>query len=286
MTLLPFLDLDSGPGELGRVALASLGAQLGDDAAIRRVSEDGSVSATDIVIEHRDGIAFLGLRALDPRMGDRFLAVLDGWMRGSPPTRAIILDVARCELGEPTSAAVVVNAFAPGRTAFGLSFRNPDSGALEQRSWHGGADSGAMVDPATPVFVLTSSHTGSVAEAVAHALRYYRTARIFGATTPGSGRVMNWFRLPWRAWFGFTVADLIGADGQSLKDRPVIPDACLGDQGMVPLSERTPEAYRAACPGAEREVPSALAIDYVRSLLASETPPGKAPPLQRGDQHG
>jgi hypothetical protein len=214
-------------------------------------------------------------------MGDRFLSILDGWTRGSPPTRAIVLDLARCEIAGPRAAAVIVNVFAPGRTAFELSFRDPESGKVEQRAWHGDVGPGAHVDAATPVFVITSSRTGSVAEAVAHALRNYRTARIFGGATPGSGRVMEWVRLPWQAWFGFTVADLVGVDGQSLKGRPVLPDACLGDRGMVRLSERTTEAYRAACPGAEREVSSALAIDYVRSLLLSEPPRGTTPLLQR-----
>lgn len=276
--LFPYLGLDSGPEELGRVAVASLGQQLGDDAAYR-VEHTDTVSVTDLVLQLRDGIGFLGIRALSKEMGDRLQGIFDEWATRSPPPRAIVLDLARCELGSPSGATVLVNAFAPGRTAFELSFRDPSTGALRKKAWHGDAAVGSAVGAVVPVFVVTSSHTGAVAEAVTHALRFYRTARILGSPTSGSGRVMEWYELPWRAWFGFTVAEFVGVDGQPLHGRPLIPDACLGDQRMVHVSERTLDAYQAACPGAEREVSSAASIDYVRSLLSSESPPSPSPHL-------
>lgn len=166
-----------------------------------------------------------------------------------------------------------------------MTFRNPSSNTFAWRAWAGDARAGTVVDATVPVFVVTSSRTGSVAEAIAHALRYHRSARILGGATPGSGRVMASYPLPWQASFDFTVADIFGADGPPLRGHPVIPDVCLGEQGTIPVRERTSDACRVACPGVEREMSPALAIDYVKSLLVSEAPPSP-PPLQEAGKHG
>jgi hypothetical protein len=103
--LLPFLGLDSGPRELTMVAVASLGRQLGEDAAYGEVVARGDVSAGDLQIEYRDGIGLVGFRVLGDNMSDRFQQVLDGWKDRTPPPRAIVLDLARCELGGPAAAS-------------------------------------------------------------------------------------------------------------------------------------------------------------------------------------
>jgi hypothetical protein len=267
--LFAHLDYDDAPRELSRVAFAALAERLAGDAVYEQVDpSETTLAGNDLVISQRDGIGLLALRHMDDTLGDRVAAVLGQWTGSDRPPRAILIDLSGCEFASPAAAAGLVNTFAPGRAAFALESREPDGAELERKTFQGDAAWGAGAYAKTPLFILTSERTGSVAEAAIHALRHHRGARVLGTPTRGDGRLMIWFRLPARTRFGFAVAELYGLDGETLRGRPVIPDACEAAGGIVALAPRTAEEFRARCTGAE--LAREAAIDHVRELLAAD----------------
>jgi hypothetical protein len=275
--LSAFLGLDSGPRELGQVALAALAAQLGDDAAYRPIEVDDAVDTEDVVPEMSDGIAFLRVPQLGHKVVEHALVILAQWAANNPPPRAVILDLSRCRGGSPADATGIVNVFAPGETAFGSSARDTKTGESDRREWHGKAGWSAAVYTRAPLFVVTSWHTEPLAETVAHALRYHRMARVLGSITQGTGRVMAWYDMPWNTSFGFTLAELLDPEGKPLRGRPVIPDACVRDTKFVRVPERTVAAYRENCANVDGDAPKEITVEYVRGLLASEQSAAPAP---------
>jgi hypothetical protein len=267
LQLMPYLDLDSGPAELSRVALAALHEKLGEDAEYMEAVSGVALAGGGLGFEMRKGVGYLSIRLLDPSTGDRALAVLDQWAASESLPRAIILDLSGCEAGRPGTAAAIANALAPGKKSLELLMRNHKSGKMEKREWRAEAVGRGSVYERVPLFVVTSARTGGLGEAVAHALRHHRTARVIGAVTSARGRVMAWHDLPWDARWGFAVAEVIGADGKPRRPQPVIPDICNGDAGLTALSERTLLRYREQCRDTAEPVRGDVVIDHVIALL-------------------
>lgn len=267
LQLMPYLDLDSGPEELSRVALAALDEKLGEDAEYLEAVSGVALAGGGLGFEMRKGVGYLSIRMLDQSTGDRALAVLDQWAANESPPRAIILDLSSCEAGRPDTAAAIANALAPGKKSLELLMRNNKSGEMEKREWRAEAVGRGSVYERVPLFVVTSAHTGGLGEAIAQALRHHRTARVIGAVTSAKGRVMAWHDLPWDARWGFAVAEVIGADGKPRRPQPVIPDICNGDAGLTALSERTLLRYREQCRDTAEPVRGDVVIDHVIALL-------------------
>jgi len=245
--LVPNLALASGPRQLGKVAVEALRTKLGDEAEYQDPVRDPGIRRPEVVPEIQDGIGVLSLRHVDSAGGGRLLGVLSAWAALEPRPRAILLDLADCDIAGAETASALVNAFAPGVTAFDVVFRSEESQKLERRSWRGEPGWGSDAFARSDLFIVVSERTGALAEAVAYALRLHRNARILGAPTPGSGRLTSWERLPWNAWFGFAVADLIAPDGERLRGKPVIPDACLVDGVLVALPAPALRSPRERC---------------------------------------
>jgi hypothetical protein len=285
--LFAFLGLDSGPRELGQVALAALAKELGDDAAFRDVETDDAIDTADVVPEMRDGIGILQVPRLSDKTVEHALVILAQWAANQPPIRAVVLDLSRCRGGSPVGATEIVSVFAPGEVVFSSDARASNAERVDRRGWRGKAGWSAPAYQKASLFVVTSARTDPIAEVVAHALRHHRTARILGGMTQGTGRVMAWYDVPWKTSFGFTIAELMDPEERPLRGRPVIPDACLRDATFVRLAERTPSAYRERCGNAGGDAPKEVVLEYVRNLLASEQPvtpaePGRAPPPSKG----
>jgi hypothetical protein len=292
------LNLQRGSAELSRAALTALLHELGPDASLTPGREQGRESnpevASDLLFAQRDGIAYLALRRIDDEVGTRVGAVLSQWAASDAPPRAVIVDLSRCEDAEPSAAATLVHILAPGRLAFVIETRDAKTSALMRHAFRGSAEWSQAAYAATPVFVVVSERSASLAEAVAHALRHHRTAHVLGTPSAGDGRMMDWYELADGARFSFTVGDVLGVDEKPLRDQAVVPDACRSSSGtFVALAPRSVERARATCDGS---LPTQdEAIDYVRALLAVEAaapdaraPAGTptksaAPPLQHGE---
>ena len=269
--LAPYLGLQEGPRELGRVALNALGRRLGPDAAIMS-TDDEPADAGDLALEQRDGIGYLGLRRLVDDVADRAGAVLSQWAAAEQPLRALVLDLSRCEQATPDSANGLVQTFAPGRVAFEIELLDGKTRQRARRSYRGEPAFGSRAYAQTPLFVVTSARTGSFAEAVARALRRHRSAVVLGAAPIGEGRLMSWVTLPWNASFGFTVGELFDADGEAVRGTLLVPDACMSQGQLIAVPARAAAEYHARCNAAE-QVPGTLAIDYVRSTLPATPAP-------------
>lgn len=282
------LGLERGPSELSRAALDALLQALGPDATLTRAEEASPGVASDLSFAQRDGVAFLALRTIDDEVGTRVAAVLSQWAASDAPPRAVIVDLSRCEDAEPAAAAMLVHVLAPGRQAFELEVRDEKTSALQRHAFHGDAEWSQAAYAKTPVFVVVSDRTASIAEAAAHALRHHRTAHVLGTPSAGDGRLMAWFELPDQARFAFTIGDVLGVDGAPLRDRRLVPDACRSGGGaLTALTLPTEEQARAVCDGS---LPTQdEAIDYARALLAAEaathdaTPAPASTPLQHGE---
>lgn len=273
LDLLAYLDLESGPRELAMVALGVLGKRLGEDAEYGSVPESEPIGTTDLVAELHERVAVLRLRHLGNDMAPRVYAALSQWASSGAPPDAVLLDLTDCLDGGPRGASSIANAFAPSRTAMGVEFRDPEKKTLSRRFFRESQAWSSQTYAKVPVFAAVSSRTSSIAEALVHALRAHRAARVIGVPTGGSGRLMERERLPWNAWFGFTVADLLGPDEKALRGRPVWPDACLTGSGVSQVAERSREAFTAVCGESPADVDWQSAVRYVRSVLDAESTP-------------
>ena len=272
--LLAYLPMDAETEVLARASVAALAKSLGDDAELHLGDPFAAEGAADISAGVFNRIAVLRLRHLGGDMNDRALNVLTQWSGAAEPPRALVLDLSECIGGGAKAATSLVNALAPGKPVFQVAYRNPETNRIERRTWRGEEGWGNTSFAKTPVYVLASRRTVGVAEAVAHALRAYRSAHVIGQSTAGTGRITSWHSLPWDAWFCFTVADLLGPDGASLRGKPVIPDTCATPGGLSPLGERNMDRYRALCPE-ERFPELEEVLAYVETALA--VPSGPTP---------
>jgi hypothetical protein len=267
--LFPLLRLDRGPADLGEVALKVLEQGLGRDAVVQPIPDDAYIAKGDFTPSLHNDVAYLWIRSLDEKIDDRVLAVLEQWAAGDRPPRAVVLDLGECQEAVPSVAARVFDEFSPGEPALGLIFRNENAVGVESRMFRNKSPHGSAYAH-TPVFVVTSPDTNSVAEALAFALRLRRHATLIGGMTAGTGRLLGWIRLPRPEVLGVTVADVIGADGEPLAGRALVPDVCAGPDGLHPLKLRTPDGFRAECTDAEGGADENAVTDYVRSALDAE----------------
>lgn len=280
--LVPYLDLDTGPRELSRVAFEALAAKLGADAeyAVDQLEEE---QRAPLGRELADGIAVLAPEYLDDDVGDRMQSALAQWADGNPKPRALVLDFSRCTTGSPDAATELFNELAPGKIAFQIATRDSKEQGLLRRKLEGKSSWGADLYARVPVFVVTSDRTRGVCEALAVGLRAERNAEIIGAATPGDGRLMARFALPHRGMFAFAVAELFTASGTPLRGSPLLPDLCVGaDHALVRLTPRDAAAYQQHCKALQELHPASI-LNHVRaSLPAPSTDLEPIPPLQHG----
>lgn len=283
LALFQYLRIDWGPAELSGVALQALRQRLGRDAEIRPLGGESVQGEGSFTPAFREEVAYLHIRALEDDVAGRVLGVLGQWSDSDHKPRAVVVDLSDCDVANPTPAAGIFNALAPGRIALGLVFRDPNTGDLTRRAWAGAAYESGYAR--TPVFVVTSKKTAPIAEALAFALREHRGALVLGDKTEGSGRYMDWYRISPRELFGFTVADVVATDGHPLAGRAIVPDACPNPRGGVQaLSERTEDTYRKECTAGGQELRQDEVIDFVLSRLPLER--GSSRPLEHGEEHG
>lgn len=270
MKLMPYLDLETAPIELSRVVVKALHEKLGDQAIYLEAERGSWLTGGGFAFEMRERVGYLSIRLLNEAIGDRIWAVLDQWAQKDPSPRAIILDLSRCGSGAPATAAALVNVFAPGKKGFELEIYNNETGELERREWPGEVSGWGPLYSHVPLFVVMSAHTGALGEAIAHALRHHRTARVIGAVSKNNGRIMAWFDLPWDARWGFAIAQVVRVDGKKLQSNPVIPDFCAGGIGLVALTERTIKRYREQCSDTAGTIQDEIVFNQVFALLARE----------------
>jgi hypothetical protein len=244
--LLPYLDVDRGEVELGRVAARALVTKLGEDAEY--VSEmPGTDSALDFAAELRDGVGVLRLRDLSEHMADRVLLALNQWSAQPEPPRAFVLDFSECESADPKNTLTLVNAFTPGQTAFQIEYRDEDKGSVEHGVWRANSDWGVPASSRVPLYVWVSHRTSELVAAAVLVLREHGGAVVLGEKTAGTGRIKHWFHLPEDRWFGFTVAYVLDANGAPLAGRPLYPDVCVQRGQLASLREGSPAVYEADC---------------------------------------
>lgn len=267
LSLLPYLELDTADVQLTHVAARALAARLGPDGSfVPAVSRPPP--HTTFSPELRDGIGVLRLRDVHDEMPDRLLSLLTAWSTLPSPPRAIVLDLSECEAGSVAGAAAVVNAFAAGRAAFGLEFRSRDGQGLRRRELRGEADWGGSELGKRPLFIWVSPRTHVLAEAAAIALVKHRQARVVGGLTAGSGQLKHEVALPGNARFAFTLADVLDSDGEPLRARPIVPEACPVVGQLQPLTDRSVAGYRQQC-GRDDE---AARLDAVLRYVSEQTP--------------
>jgi hypothetical protein len=281
LALLPYLAIDSGEAELGRAAATALAAQLGSDAEYL-YGPPGSQRSVDFAAELREGVGVARMRQLTEDMSDRVLAAFNQWSALAAPPRAIVLDWSECTDADPPNTAALVNALAPGATAFQFDYRDRESQRIKRSAWRGNADWGVQTLARVPLFVWVSGRSAEVVGAAALALREERGAIVLGEKTAGTGRVKHWQRLPGDRWFGFTIAYLLDGQGVSLRDRPLYPDACPVAGDILPLRESTQAEYDAECgkPGASVGLDAVLRYVSTASRPAALAPdvPARSPP--------
>jgi hypothetical protein len=271
MLLLGYLSDEQAEAELSRVALEALAKDLGDDAYYREKGLGEPAGVTELLPDVRDGIGVVKLRHLYGDMGDRMLALFSGWAALDPPLRAVVLDLSECLYASGPSTVALVNTFAPGQLAYELIVRDEAQRSLIRLEYRGEAAWSSAGFSKLPVFVQLSPRSTVLAEAAALALRRHRGARVLGTLSSGDGRLVTYQRLPWNAWFGFTVADVLASDGTPLRGHPVVPDACVREGELVPLTERTEAAYRGHCGPPDSEIRTEAVLRHVQELLARET---------------
>lgn len=260
--LLPYLDVDRGEVELGRVAARALVTKLGEDAEY--VSEmPGTDSALDFAAELRDGVGVLRLRDLSEHMADRVLLALNQWSALPEPPRAFVLDFSECESADPKNTLTLVNAFAPGQTAFQIEYRDEDKGSVEHAVWRANSDWGVPASSQVPRYAWVSHRTSELVAAAVLALRDHGGVSVLGEKTAGTGRIKHWFHLPEDRWFGFTVAYVLDANGAPLAGRPLYPDACVQRGQLAFLRERSPAVYAADCDKPSPPLELAAVLRYV-----------------------
>jgi hypothetical protein len=261
LSLLPYLDIDSGETELSRVAAGALATALGDDAEYVTHVPDQATSF-DFSAEVRDGVGVLRLRQLTDDVAQRVFAALNQWASTTPPPRAILLDLSRADLSKAAATSKLFNVFAPGQIAFRLEYRDEESGRLEQSVWRSKADWESPIVAGAPLFVWLSRSAPALVEAAVTELREHRQIVVIGDKTTGSARFPTWFALSGNAWFGFTIADVLDARGRSLRGRPVYPDACPVEGELVDV-EPAEASFEARCAGRGGALELDVAVRYV-----------------------
>jgi hypothetical protein len=245
LALLPYLPIDSGEVELGRVAARALAEKLGSDAELTQTGP-AAKGSIDFANDLRDGVGVLRMRRLTDNAYDRALSALNQWAALPSPPRAILLDVTECELADPPDTTRLVNALSPGQTVFQLEYRDEDTLKVERSVWRGEEGWGVSALARVPLFVWLSGRSSSLLESAAAVLREQRGATLLGSKTSGRGRLMSWRRLSDSQWFGFAVAYVLDAQGAP-RDQPLYPDACPAHGELTSLADRTSGGYDAAC---------------------------------------
>lgn len=245
VALLPYLPIDSGEVELGRVAARALVEKLGSDAELTATGPAGKGSI-DFANDLRDGVGVLRMRRLTDNASDRALSALNQWAAAPSPPRAILIDVSECELADPPDTTRLVNALAPGQTVFQLEYRDDETRKLERSVWRGEEGWGISALTRVPLFVWLSGRSSSLLESAARVLREQRGATLLGSKTSGRGRLMSWRKLADEQWFGFAVAYVLDEQGRP-QNQPLYPDACAAHGELTSLADRTSGGYDAAC---------------------------------------
>jgi hypothetical protein len=282
VTLLGYLPFETHSDVLARVGVAALARQLDDDARLQNEDPLATATTGDIAAELREGLARIAIPRFDDTVKDQVASAFLQWNALPARPRALVLDLSTCDSGGPRAPAALVNALAPGLPAFRVSHRDGATQQVVHTTWQGAAGWGRAALDEAPVFVITSERTAGLAEAVAHALRRHRSATIVGRATAGSGVVNHRIRLPWGTWFEFTLAELHGADGQPLRGRPVVPDACVTREGIAALPDPTLEAYGDLCGNAPEQLDREEIVEYVKRLLDAQAAAGESADV--GDQ--
>lgn len=284
--LMGCLPLDAAPESFAMVATEALAMHLGSEAMLVKTSPFSVADHEHVTAEIRDGLALLAIHEFSRESEGQLTTLFTQWSSLSTKPRAVVVDLSACvPQPGPGAAALLVNALAPGKPAFVVASRNGETGEVERRLWAGPAAWGKTSLSEIPVFVIVSEETTELAEAVAHALRVHRSAKIIGRATRGSGTVTYWSHLPWDAWFGVTIAELSSPGGTSLRGHPVVPDLCVTRGGIVPLASATEEIYRATCGEAPPALDKGEILEEVRRLLdAGDQDRGKGADARHGQK--
>lgn len=181
--------------------------------------------------------------------------------------RAVIVDLRQNNGGPPSMVRFLASYFLSGDERVLLNtmhFR----GADEPNQLWSMVDHPAGHDPDVPLFVLTSSRTGSAAEAFAYHLQAMGRAVIVGEVSAGAGNPGGQFLTD----LGFSIFISTGSGvnpvtGTNWEGRGVLPDVMVGQEDA--LTTALSLAYDGIEAGAERETARRRAA-WARELLSPD----------------